>query len=536
MNARGNDRQGMGWQHALAAGRISRREFIAGMTALGLTSACPAVFAPRASAAATPPRGGYLKIAVGHGSTSESYDPANLASGFQTIMTRAINNTLTEIDAHNRLVPCLAESWESTPDAATWTFRLRKGIEYQDGRTMEARDVVATINYHRGEDSKSSVKPIVAPITGIRTDGKHTVVITLKEGNADFPYNLDRPGLGIYPAAADGSLDWKDGNGTGGYILKHFEPGVRAVFERNPNYWRDDRAFVDGAELLSIKDATARMNAIMTGKVHVVDKVDPKTAHLLDKRPGIHVEETTGPLHYTFPMLIDVAPFDDIHVRKALKYGLDRESLLKLILKGHGTIGNDHPIGPSYRYCGTELEQTAYDPERARYHLKQAGLSNLSVELSAADAAFGGAVDAAVLYREHAAKAGIDIKVIRESDDGYWSAVWLKKPWCACYWGGYATEDLMLSTGYAAGAPWNDTHWDHARFQKLLVAARAELDEAKRREMYVEMQRILRDEGGAVVPMFANNVDARTDEVAHGKVSSVTALDGRRIIERWWMA
>lgn len=94
---------------------------------------------------------------------------------------------------------------------------------------------------------------------------------------------------------------------------------------------------------------------------------------------------------------------------------------------------------------------------------------------------------------------------------------------------------MIFSTGYSSGAAWNDTHWDNEKFNKLLVQARAELDEAKRREMYMEMQRILRDEGGAVVPMFANAIDAKTNKVGHGKVSGVTPLDGRRILERWWL-
>ena len=519
----------------LSQGKITRREFMVKMSALGVAATLPMTFNPKAAKAASPQKGGVLKLAMGHGSTTETYDPATLASGFQTVMTRAMNNTLTEIDPNNKLVPCLAESWESTPDAAKWTFQIRKGVEFQDGRTLTAEDVVATINYHRGEKTKSSVKPIVKPIKSIKTDGKYTLVIELNEGNADFPYNLDRPGLGVYPAAKDGSLDWKDGNGTGGYILKKFEPGVRAYFERNPNYWNEGRAHVDAVELLSIKDASARTTAVVTGEVHVIDQVYPKTAHLLAKKPGIQIIEGTGPLHYTFPMLMDVPPFNDNNVRLAIKYGLNREEMLQLILRGHGTIGKDNPIGPSYRYYSKELSPIPYDPEKAKFYLKKAGLNELSVDLSAADAAFAGAVDAAVLYKEHAAKAGINIKVIRESNDGYWSSVWLKKPWCACYWGGYATEDLMLSTGYSAGAAWNDTHWNHEKFNQLLVTARAELNEAKRRDMYGEMQRILRDEGGSVVPMFANTIDASTDKVSHGKVSSITAFDGRRIIERWWL-
>ena len=188
-------------------------------------------------------------------------------------------------------------------------------------------------------------------------------------------------------------------------------------------------------------------------------------------------------------MRTDTAPFDNNDVRLALKYALDREALLKTVLRGHGAVGNDHPISPANYYHASELPQRTYDPDKAKFHLKKAGLTSLSVDLSAADAAFAGAVDAAVLYREHAAVAGIEINVVREPNDGYWSNVWMNKPWGMCYWGGRPTEDWMFSTSYAAGASWNDSFWNHERFNKLLLLARAELDETHlRREMYVEMQ------------------------------------------------
>ena len=522
-------------QEKFSEGKITRRAFMTKMAALGVGSMLPFTFNSKPAFAAAPKKGGILKLAVGHGSTADSYDPATLANGFQTVMTRAMNNTLTEIDPDNNLIPCLAESWESTPDAAKWIFQIRKGVEFQDGRSLTAEDVIATINYHRGEKTKSSVKPIVQSIKSLKADGKYTLIVELNGGNADFPYNLDRPGLGVYPAAKDGSLDWKTGNGTGGYILKKFKPGVRANLERNPNYWNENRAHVDAVELLSIKDSTARTTALLTGEVDVIDQVETKTFHLLARKRGIDIIEKTGPLHYTFPMLMDVPPFNDNNIRLAIKYALNREQMLQLILKGHGTIGNDNPIGPSYRYYNDELLPIPHDPDKAKFHLKKAGLNEISIKLSASDAAFDGAVDAAVIFKENAAKAGINIEVVREPSDGYWSDVWLKKPWCACYWGGYATEDMMLSTGYSSGAAWNDTHWNNDNFDKLLAQARAELNEAKRREMYMDMQLILRDNGGAIVPMFANAIDAKTDKVGHGEVSGVQPLDGRRILERWWL-
>ena len=169
--------------------------------------------------------------------------------------------------------------------------------------------------------------------------------------------------------------------------------------------------------------------------------------------------------------------------------------------------------------------------------MKKAGMSNLKVKLHAADTAFPGAVDAAVLYKEHAAKAGIDIEVVREPNDGYWSNVWMNKGWSFCYWGGRPTEDWMFATAYyAEGAAWNESHWKHERFNKLLKEARAEMDQVKRREMYFELQRIVRDDGGSVVPIFNNRLFAATDKLKHGTIQGNWAQDGHKLYERWWFA
>ena len=367
-------------------------------------------------------------------------------------------------------------------------------------------------------------------------DGAHRIVVALTSGNIDFPYILNEAPLAVWPAADDGRLDWASGIGSGGYILKHYDPGLRAQFERDPNYWKKDRAHADQVELITIADAASRSNAIVTGDVHAIDQVDLKTADLLAKEPGIVVEKSHGPLHYNFVMKTHLPPFGELHVRRALKFAVDREELLQKILFGHGWIGNDNPIGPFYRYHAAEIAQTSFDPERAKWHLRQAGLDKLSVSFYAADAAFAGAVDAGILFSEHAARAGITIKVVREPDDGYWPNVWARKPFCAEYWGGYSTEDAMFSMGYSPGAAWNGSRWRNDTFSKLLQQARTEFDESRRHEIYRDMQAILRDDGETIVPLFAHAVVARSTAVSHGEdVSPVRPFDGRRIIERWWV-
>jgi peptide/nickel transport system substrate-binding protein len=199
-------------------------------------------------------------------------------------------------------------------------------------------------------------------------------------------------------------------------------------------------------------------------------------------------------------------------------------------------VGNDHPISAVNRYHAQDLPQRAYDPDKAKFHLKKAGIGSHTFKLHLADAAFPGAVDAGVLYKEHAAKAGIDIQVVREPSDGYWKEIWKKKEWCGCYWTSRPTEDWMFSMAYAADAKQNDTKWKHPRFNELLIAARAELDDTKRREMYVEMQSLVRDEGGVVIHMFANNVEAISSKIRYENLAGNWELDGERCAERWWFA
>lgn len=520
---------------SLKAGRISRRDFLQTAAALGIAAPIAnSLLVPRAQA--QPKSGGTLRVATDGTSTGDSLDPATYATTYMLMLGFGTHNTLTELLADGELAGDLAESWESSPDARQWTFQLRQGVEFHNGKTMTADDVVASLNYHRDEDSKSAAKGVFEGVSDIKADGPNTVVVTLESGNADLPFQFIDYHLLIFPSQ-DGAIDWREYQGTGGYVLEEFEPGVRTVLKRNPNYWKSGRAHVDEVVMLAINDINARQNALTTGEVHAINRVDLKTVNLLARRSGIRIEESTGYLHYTAPMLTNIEPFDNNDVRLALKYGIDRESMLATILKGHGTLANDHPIAPNIRFHADGLEQRVYDPDRARYHLKQAGMEGLSVNLSAAEAAYVGAVDAAVLYREHAAKAGIDIKVVREPSDGYWSNVWMKKPFCQCYWGGRPTVDWMFSQAYAADANWNDTAWKHERFNELLVQARAELDESKRADMYTEMQQMVRDEGGVVVWAFANYVYGLADAVSYqGEMAGNWEMDGGRALERWWLS
>ena len=511
---------------------ISRRGLLKTGAAAGVLAATgmPAV--------AMPKKGGTLRLGLAGANSSDSCDSRTHSDSYMIMCGHgAVFDTMTQVAANGELVGELAESWEATSDAKTWTFNLRKGVTFHNGKAFGADDVIESLNMHVAEGAKSAAKPIVSAITEMKKMGEHQVQMTLKAGNADFPFLLSDYHICIFPA---GQVEEAiaQGIGTGMYKVESFDPGVRTLLSRVEGHYKDGKeGWFDQIEVIAINDSSARMNALMTGQVDAVNRVDFKTEPLMKANPMINIFEVTGNQHFTFPMLTNVAPYDNLKVRQALKHAVNRQEMVDKILLGHGAVANDIPIGPANQYFASDLPLNEYDPEKAKFLLKEAGMDGLSVDLSASDAAFPGAVDAAQLYQASAKAAGINLNVVQEPADGYWSNVWLKKPWCACYWSGRATEDWMFSTAYEMGVPWNDSHWDNARFQELLLTARAELDTEKRRGQYHEMQAIMSTEGGTVIPMYANYVDAHSTKLTNsGTIGNVFQMDSSRLMERWWFS
>ncbi len=520
----------------VSRGKVSRREFVQLALATGLSIPAANALFTRA-ARAQPKKGGSAKFGLAHGATTDTLEPGNyLDTGTQVPFWGSMSNSLTEVDAKGNIVGDAAESFEAADGAKKWIFKLRQGLTFHNGRDVTADDVVASFRHHMGPDSKSAAKSLLEPVTDITADGKETVVFTLSGANADFPYIASDYHIPVMPANEDGSADWKSGIRTGPFIFEAWEPGVRAKLKRNPNYFKEGMPYFDDVEFLTISDVAARTTALATGEVHWIGRPDLKTLGQLESNPDLSIVEVTGYGHYVFPMQVDVAPFDNVDVRLALKWAINREEIAKKVFLGHATPGNDNPIPSTVKFAIDPEPKHVYDPEKAKFHLKKAGLETLKVDLSVADAAFNGAVDAAVLYQESAKAAGIEINVVRESDDGYWDNVWLKKPFCAGYWSGRPTVDWMVSTVYAAGASWNESHWNNPRFNELMVAARGTTDDTQRAAMYAEMQQLIHDDCGTIVIVFNNIVEAHSKELAHGDIAVNWEADGLKIAERWWFA
>lgn len=521
-------------------GGINRRQFIRSMVAAGVAVSAAMTTADSVMAA-TPKAGGKLRHGTGYGSTTDTFDPSTSTNGFTQNVIYTRGNHLTEVGNDGVLRAELAESFEPADGASKWIFNLRKGVEFHNGKTLTADDVIASFNLHRGEETTSAAKGLVTSVTDIKKDGDNRVIFELEGGNADFPYIVSDYHFMIMASDGSGNVDVTQmDNSTGGYMLQNYEGGVRAAFKRNPNYWKAGHAHFDEVEILPILDPTARQTAMINGDVDIIDAVDPKTVSLLSRVPTLEILETSGTQHYTFPMRLDVEPFGNLDLRLALKHAINRQELVDKILLGHGVAGNDIPVNAAMPFLNTEIPQREFNPEKAAEHYKKSGHSG-PIQLSVADAAFAGAVDAGQLIAASAKQAGIDIELVREPNDGYWSNVWNKKGWCACYWGGRPTQDWMYSSAYTADNNWNDTAWRGTaaadRFNEVITMARSETDQAKRSSQYFEAQQLLHDDGGAIIAMWANFIHAHGKNLMHGpEVAANWQNDGNKISERWWFA
>lgn len=514
-------------------GKISRRAFMSQSIAAGMT-AFAATGLWGTSAKAAPKQGGILRVAQHNANTTDQLDPGLYLSNFESNMAHTHRSFLTQINSDGSLGPDLAMEWSATPDAMQWTFKLNPNATFHDGTKVTGKDILATINHHRGEESTSAVKPLLASVTEIEDKGDGTIVFNLSEPNADLPWIMPDYHLAVCPANEDGTLNWQAGIGSGPYRLVEFNAGEGARFVRHEE-WHGEGAYFDEIVMIAINDPNARQSALVTGDVDAVASLENKTLNLVARMDGIIAENVPSAQCLTLPMLTDTAPLDNNDVRLALKHAINRQELVDKIAFGAATLGNDFHHSPAMPYWPDDIEQREYDPDKAEFHLKQAGLDSLDIDLNAANGIMTGAVDLAVLCAEHAKSAGINITPVREPDDGFWSDVWLVKPFIVSLWAARPTPDVMYTLGYKTGASWNETRWANPRFDEILVQAKAELDNDLRGEMYRDMAVIMRDEGGSVVPYFPNYVFARRDNVMRGEnIGANWPLDGFRYASRWW--
>ena len=487
----------------------TRREVMSWIIAGGATIAAAGSIVSSASTAlaATPKKGGKIKFAADLHGPSDTLDPGLNTSTIDYSRGRAMYNSLCQINEDLTTRPELAEEYSANGDNSEWTFKLRKDARFHDGSKFTADDVIYSMSRHYGDKSTSTAKTLVADVIEWKKIDSHTVKAILKGPNSDLPVILGTPQFKIIK---DGTTNFQNPVGTGPYKLEEFKPGVRTIHTRNEHYWREG-GNVDQIEITAITDKVARTSAFLSGDIDLMQSLDPKAIRKVEATQGVSVWSVPSGQYMGICCMSNTSPGNNRDFVLAMKHIQRRKKIVKSILKGQGTVGNDHPVNVAYGidHC-SELQQRVHDLDKARFHLKKSGIT--SAELNVAEVT-PGITDTCLLAQREAQKIGLNLQIKKVPNDGYWGAIWMKTPLNVVSWNMRPTANVMLNIAFAPDAPWNDTLWKDERMGKWLVEARAAKDPAKRHELYCAMQKLINEESGMVIPAHLNYVDGKSDKI-----------------------
>lgn len=510
----------------------TRRELMQLLLAGGVALTAAGSIMGRASnaIAATPIKGGALRAAGYSASNADTLDPAKASLSTDYVRCCAVYNRLSNLDKSGALQMELAESFDSK-DAQVWTIKLKSGVTFHDGKSLTADDVVFSLKRHLDPAVGSKVAKIAAQMTGIKAVDKSTVEITLAHPNADLPTIL---AIHQFMIVADGTTDFSKGNGTGAFVVEKFEPGVRSIMKRNGNYWKAGGPHVDSFEFFAISEDNARVNALLSGDIQLAASINPRSMRLVESQTGVVLSKTTSGNYTNLNMRLDMAPGNKKDFIDGMKLIVNREQIVKAGLRGLAEVGNDQPVSPANFYHNANLKPKAFDPDKAKFLFQKAGVLGQSIPVIASEAA-SSSIDMAMIIQASAAAIGMKLDVQRVPSDGYWDNYWLKAP---IHFGNInprPTPDILFSLLYSSDAPWNESQYKSPKFDKMLLEARGMLDQAKRKEIYNEMQVMIAEEAGTIIPAYLSNVDAISSKLKGLESSPWGGMMGYAFAENVWL-
>ncbi|WP_370543478.1 ABC transporter substrate-binding protein [Herbaspirillum sp. Sphag1AN] len=476
---------------------------------LGATSTGLLTIAGSAQAqTATPRRGGKIRIATQSSATSDTLDPAKTAHSTDYTRAHMFYNGLTSLDTKLAPEMVLAESM-LTNDATVWVVKLRSGIRFHDGKPLTPADVVYSLMRHKDPATASKVKVIADQFDSVKAIGPNEVQIKLTGPNADLPVIL---ATAQFLIIKDGTTNFTTANGTGAFKCKEFTPGVRTIAVRNEEYWKSGKPYLDEIELFGIPDEAARVNALLSGDVHWINELNPRSTTRIKSTAGYSVLETKSGLYSDLVIRQDVVPGNSMDFTLGMKYLMDREQIKAAAFRGYAVVANDQPIDPTNRFFFAGLPQRPYDPDKAKFHLQKAGVIGSTIPLVASVAATG-SVDIALLMQQSAQKIGLKLDVKRLPADGYWSNQWMKVPLGFGNINPRPSADILFTQFFKSDAQWNESGWKNAQFDQLLVASRGETDFDKRKKLYADMQTLVHEKCGIGIPVFITNLEGINSKI-----------------------
>ena len=516
-----------------ALGRgTSRRDMLRLVAALGLTAtgAASLLSLPSDARAQAPRRGGRVRAAGISMSAADTLDPAKGSHSTDYTRHYLFYSGLTQLDGSLTPQPALAEEIRHEK-AQLWTFTLRKGARFHDGSPLTPADVVYSLTRHKNPAIASKVKTVAEQFAEVKASGPNQVQVRLATPNADLPVIL---AASHFLIIKDGAADFATANGTGPFTCKEFKPGVRTLAARFEGYWKPGRPYLDEVELIGIPDEPARVNALLAGDVQLALAINARSTGRVKSAPGFAILETKSGLYTDLIMRQDKAPTNNPDFVLAMKHLIDREQVRNAIFRGFAVVANDQPLPPTHRYFNAGIPQRPFDLDKAKFHLQKSGLAGQKLTV-VASAAAEGSIDMAVLLQQSAQKIGLTLQVNRVPGDGYWSNHWMKHPLGFGNVNPRPSADLLFTQFFKSDAPWNVSGWKNEPFDQLLLAARAEADDAKRKALYGDMQVLIHEKCGVGIPVFMSFVDGFTTKLKGLASIPVGGFMGYMFAEHVWL-
>ncbi|AJE43695.1 ABC transporter substrate-binding protein [Streptomyces nodosus] len=505
--------------------QIDRRAFLrrgaAGAVALavgpGLLAAC-STDEPRPDhkpgPGSSPRSGGTLRAAFVGGGASETLDFFNGPSALDLVRARAWHGTLGNLDPSgpDGVRYGVLEGIDISDDLSAYTLHVRPGVRFTDGSELTSADILHSLGALAAR-SKLPVYRLAAAnfdLARAKADGDLKVVLPTLRPIADGRMILCQ---GNFLVVKDGTRNFRKGMPScGPFRLTEFTAGQGAAFERYDDHY-GHVPLLDGLELRSIADSTARAGALTSGEIDFAHDLSPVTARTLAGDAKVELVPTKSPylVGLSFQMNMSVKPFDDPRVREAFKLAVDREAMVRTVFYGNAEVGNDLPsIGfPDY---AESLPQRAHDPKRARELLREAGADGMKVRLTTGPET-PGMVEMATLFVEDLKKVGVQASV-RELPPGQLYAdfpAYAALPLAGSYQ--MPIPALSIYQMNTAGGSPSAFGWKESATDALVAKARAESDRARAKKLGTQAQRTRWEKGNQVLPVFKPNLNAQATRV-----------------------
>ena len=504
----------------LVDGRVSRREFLRHGTVLGLslpflgaiTGALGMASAPRMVRAAN--MGGLIRVA--QIVPAAAVEPVKCADSGGITQLSAVGEYLCVDGADLALQPSLAESWSPNADGTVWTFKIRTGVKFHNGKEMSAKDVAASFNRLANPDNGSNA---LSALTGYlskdsaKATGDYTVEFHLEAANGNFPYltSSDNYNAIIVPADYKGDFE-SNFIGTGPFKLEKFTPKVGSSFVRNEDYW-GGKAVPDRTEYTFYADIQPQILALQGGQVDVVQQAPVLQSVALLSDATVDIISLPSIAHQQVHMRTDMDPFKDPRVRRAVALCLDRPKIIQGLLKGRAKIGNDSPFAAAYPSTDKAVAQREKNIAEAKQLMEAAGMKDgfkvtLTTEKYLEIPEYAQVIQAAVKE----IGGTIDLNVLDQgayySDGVYGKSPWLDSVMGITDYGHRGVPNVYLSAPLRSDGTWNSAHYKNPAYDKLVTAYIAALDLEAQKKVSGQIQKMLLDDTPVIFSYFYDYLTA----------------------------